>query len=223
MAPDSPPPDPKKFSCLEEYEWAVKLHEEFLEKSKGIQRALAETKIEEEFQKEMEKLGYTYHEDEYCESEWCQKRQECLAIVLECFQWSFDKHFFWGMLPEKDKIIRLNLDDHDCEKLPPTWKDSKTKEGRMIGWCFAIEEALMVNNLLDVSFVELTKQESVQKFCRSLYLALHKILFGKKISTKDIQVIIDFLKKNKVLNTKLSQKFLKEFEAILSFSISSKK
>ncbi len=212
----SPPPDSKRFPDFKSYENAVKLHEEFIKKSKGIQKAFDETKTEEEFQKEMEEFGFSYHEDEYCESEWCQKHEECLAIALECFQESFNKHFFSGLLQGQDKIIQLQLDGHDCEKIPPSWKNRTTKEGRMIEWCFLMEESLISQNLQETSFVELTKQKDIQKFCRSLYFLLQEILSQKKPSTKNKSVVSNFLKQNSVFDKELCQNHLKGLQTILS-------
>lgn len=208
----SPPPDPKDFSSLEEYEAAVRLHEDFVNMSEKVTDAINNSETEEEYQKKMEELGFTMHEDEYCEGEWCQENQDCLYINLDCFQESFDETFFWKMLPAKDKIIPKEF---CCDDVPESWKSLKTKEGKMIEWCLDMQDVLIFDNLQKISFIELAKQETVQNFCRSFYLTLQKILHKKRPTKKDIQIITEFLKRNDVLNAKISLKFLKQFEEIL--------
>ncbi len=111
----SPPPNPKDYSSFEDYERAMKMHEDFLGKCKEVDEVMARTETEEEFKQEMEKLGFTCHEDEYCETEWCQKNEECLAVALEHFQNTSDEYFFWKMLPEVQKIIHLRFEGNNCD------------------------------------------------------------------------------------------------------------
>ena len=202
-----PSPDPKKFASFQDYERAVKMHEEFVSMSEEVSGLLARTKTEEEFNQEMEKLGYTCHEDEYCENEWCQKNEECLAIALEAFQDSSDEFFFWKMLPEKEKVIHLDLTGEDCN-LPESWKASDTKEGKVIQFCLAVEEALLFENTLKVPFVELVKRKEVQDFGRVLYLFLQETLTGKEFSGKR-EEIQKFLQQSKILKPRIVTKLLK--------------
>ena len=120
----SPPPNPKDFSTYEEYLEALRLHEEFITMNKKVTEAINSTETEEDFNKKMEELGFTYHEDEYCEREWCQKNQCCLMIALDCLQISFNETCFAELLPEKDQIFtkesRSNIMVGDC-RIPPEW------------------------------------------------------------------------------------------------------
>ncbi len=211
----SPPPNPKDFPSFEDYERAVKMHEEFTGRCLEVNDVMDRTKTEEEFNQEMEKLGFTFHEDEYCETEWCQKNEECLAFALEGFQSTSDKYFFWKILPEDQKIIHLKLEGDDCN-LPTDWKDSKTKEGKVIRFCLSVHDALVFENSPDIPFLELVKQKEVQDFGRTLYLFLQKVLMEKAFPTKEAEEIQKFLQDSKVLKPKVTSKHLKTLKILLN-------
>ena len=207
----SPPPNPKDYSSFEDYERAMKMHEDFLGKCKEVDEVMARTETEEEFKQEMEKLGFTCHEDEYCETEWCQKNEECLAVALEHFQNTSDEYFFWKMLPEVQKIIHLRFEGNNCD-LAPDWKNPNTKEGKSVRFCLEVHDALVFENASDSPFVELVKQKEVQDFGRVLYLFLQKVLMGKKFPNRERKEIYKFLKDNKILKTKVNVRLLKILE-----------
>ncbi len=209
----SPPPNPKDYPSFEDYERAVKRHEEFVGMCKDVDEAMARTKTEEEFNREMEKLGFTCHEDEYCENEWCQKNEECLAFSLDAFQDASDEYFFWKMMPKELKIMHIKLEGDDCNLLE-SWKSPDTKEGKSIRFCLAVHDALVFENAPDISFVELVKQKTVQDFGRTLYLFLQKILMTESFPIKEAEEIQEFLNKNNALKPKVSSKLLKMLEAI---------
>lgn len=211
----SPPPNPNDFPSLEAYEAAVHMYEEFFKMVHRITEVENTSETEEEYNKKMEELGFMTHEDEYCEGDWCQKNEQCLAMILECSQESWNEHFFWNMMPEKEKIINWKLGIDNCATMSPSWKKSTTKEGKMVELFFEIEEALIFRNVPRISFVKLVKQEVVQNFGRSFYLSFKKVLFDEPLIEKEVQGVTQFLKANDVLEKKCSNAFLRKFEEIL--------
>ncbi len=211
----SPPPDPKDFPSFQDYERAVKMHEEFVDRCKEVDDVMARTETEEEYNREMEKLGFTCHEDEYCENEWCQKNEECLAFSLESFQDASDEYFFWKMMPKEQKVVHLKLEGEDCN-LPKSWKDPDTKEDQVIRFCLAVHDAMVFENAPDISFVDLVKQKEVQDFGRTLYLFLQKTLTEKAFPTKEAKEIQEFLQSSKTLKPKITSKLLKMLNVLLN-------
>ncbi|MBU1089999.1 hypothetical protein KKF38_04395 [Patescibacteria group bacterium] len=213
MQHQSPPPNPADFPTFEEYEAALRMREKFLAMSEEVSKVVNESKTEEEFNREMEKLGFTCHQDEFCGEGWCKKHEEeCLAIALEYFQDEANADFFFGVLPEKEKILQGDFSERMCD-LPSEWKDSKTREGKVVEFCLDFWDALVFKNSLGLSCDELVKEEEIQKIGRILYFVLQKTLFRKAVS-KEIEQVRDFLHKNKFLNLKISRDFSKKLENI---------
>ena len=210
----SDPPDPKDFPSFEEYERALNLHEDFLEKANAVTNLINNSKTEEEYNEGMKKLGFECVEDEYCENDWCQKNEMCLAVAIEMFMEMVDKECLFGLMKEEDKIINLILDGYECD-LPLGWKDEDKKEGAIILFCLDTEDSFIFNNALGVSFSELIKEKKVKEFFANLYFFLKKMLFSEGKTDKEKLKIMRFLKNNKFLKKQESKKLLKIFENIV--------
>ena len=212
-------PNPKDYSSYDDYLFALELHKNFMEKAEEASKVINESKTDKEIQKGMEELGFTYHEDEYCDGDYCQKHDDCLMVVLDHFTRSFNKDFFADLLPEDKKIIthvmRTDGFDGHCG-LPQQWNNKKNFEYKVILWATQLYDAFVFKNILDISFAEIAKQEDYHEFFCSFYLFFYSFLYKQEIKDDWKQEIKKFLGKNKVLSKPLSKQFLTRFEKLIT-------
>lgn len=211
--------NPKDFSSYEEYLEALKRDEKFQEMSDNISEVLRSSKTDEEYQKAVEALGFTYQEDEFCNRSYCQKNEICLWIALENFQSECDKHFFDGLLSPGDFILSeqeiKNHFEFGC-KFPKSWNDEEGLAYKSILFALDLEEAIYHSRSSKVGFEAFLEKEETKSIFRNLYLFL-LIQLKQPESAKKEEVFSElgrFLENNELLEKKLSEEFLAKFKEL---------
>jgi hypothetical protein len=213
-------PDPKNFSSYEEYLKALDIYENFLDISKKTSKAIDDAKSDEELNEKMKELGFTCHEDEFCDRKYCQSNEICLWTVIESFQYDCEEHFFDGLLSEKDMILTQEDIENYCEtgcRFPKEWDDENGPAYQSIMFVIDIEDAIYQSRPSHISFEGFTQQKEIKSFFRDLYMFLLIMLRQPHSDKKDriFKNMKTFLKDNAVLSKKHSMGFLKRFSAII--------
>lgn len=169
----STPPKPEDYPNYEDYLAAVKLHEKFEKKVQEVDQVLAKTTTEAEFQSEMEKLGFEYYEDEYCDDPWCQKHQQCLWITIECLEELLIETCFASLLPEKEWICSKQQRHTIACKIPASWKTADAR--KTIDFALQLEDAWH-DNQRNVAIVDLFDTVETRDMGRALHHLLQATL-----------------------------------------------
>jgi hypothetical protein len=177
----SPPPDPKDFLRFEDYQKALKIHEEFHDRVGNVSSLRDSTDNEDDFRKGMEALGFTYYEDEKCGNPWCEEYEWCMAELVDQIQYMANSHLFWDLLTPQDKIFpnTKKYESPICGELPRIWFDKLSKENRAI---MSYEDTYM--EILWYEFEsesyreELKNNEHLQELMQEMYFTLQTILRG---------------------------------------------
>lgn len=216
------PIDPKDFSSYEEYLKALKRHEQFQKMSEDVSEVVKHAKTDDEYQKGMEALGFTCHEDELCDRSYCQENEICLWVALESFQFECNKYFFEDLLSSHDLIFTKetvkNHFEYGC-RFPDSWNNEEGLAYKSILFALDLEECIYHSRPSDISFEEFVKKEEVKSVFRNLYLFL-LIQLKQNESTKKAQVVEaleKFLKENGLMKKGLSEEFLFQFRTLSVF------
>jgi hypothetical protein len=137
--------NPKDYPDFESYTRALRIKKEFEEKSKLVDMAITNSKTDSEFQKNMEELGFTYHEDEFCGREFCSEHEMCLSILLDEIESSINERVFLGLLSDENLILPRKSEDvlfPLCDNLPEAWFEKNSIENE------AIEKYLIIEDLI---------------------------------------------------------------------------
>ena len=204
----SDPIDPKAYPTYEDYLDALEARGKFEEKTKEISGVMRKNASHEDLVKNMEAIGFTYYEDEFCERKWCNKRKACLLTTLESIQENYNEYFFNGVLSEKDLLVpKKDLEAMLCGrgcKLP----EKNPKAFKAIEFLLAVDEALCFDNIFNKSWKAISKKEAVKCFGRSLYLFVISI-----VNNRDPKPYYEKLESsfnaNELLDEDKSKKFLK--------------
>ncbi|MDO8649635.1 MAG: hypothetical protein Q7R81_07730 [Candidatus Peregrinibacteria bacterium] len=215
----SPPLNPKDYPTYAEYQAALQLREDFLNKAKAVDDLLQSTKTEEEYREGMKKLGFTYHEDEICEREWCRERETCIMIELECLQDLYNRTFFADLLAVRDYLITRkemgsSLCGAGCTVLPVSWSTKSSRERSVLEWFFDFSDALAFENVRGLRFAELSGVPDMNTVGQSVYLfVLHALRYGIwRQESRGLKTIGKFLKSNDVLSSKRSAQLSDAFK-----------
>ena len=174
------PIDPKAFPSFEEYQNALKIHDEFVERSTAASEVIRSAKSDEEERRGMEALGFTYHEDPSCGRSWCEEREECLWCSVLSWQEECNDQFFAGLLSDADLLIPKEIQDQclsgaGCEALPPSWHQEGSNQHKAILWFLDVMDALIFGSSGDLPFDEFHRfHPEMDEWMRDVYFtALH--------------------------------------------------
>lgn len=137
--------NPKDYPDFEAYTRALKMKKEFEEKSKLVDVAIANSKTDTEFNENMEKLGFTYHEDEFCGREFCSEHEICLSILLDEIEASINEYVFLGLLFDHDLILSKRTKGSSflhCNDLPEAWFKKDSAQNKAIEVYLAVEDLI---------------------------------------------------------------------------------
>lgn len=213
----APKPDPKDYKTYDEYLIACDMHKDFVSLASAATEAIRSSKTEEEYNAKMEALGFTVHEDEYCETPLCKKREMCLRLEIEYIQETWNESFFGNLLREEDQIIETNAlsaFEEGCN-IPPEWKDEKTRKGMIIQFLLMIYDVLVFQNAEDLTFEEWRKKEEVQVFARAAYFLVLALLQDRKEAKKWKEEVEKNLKGEKILIKSAEEECKKLLKKIL--------
>lgn len=173
-------PDPKAFSSFEDYQKALKRHDEFIQRSAAASEVLRSAKTEKEERRGMEALGFTYHEDPSCGRLWCEEREECLWCSVLSWQEECNDQFFSGLLSDDDLLAPQEIQDkclsgEGCEALPSSWHREGSDQRKAILWFLDMMDALIFGSSPDIPFDEFHRlHPEMDEWMRDAYLmALH--------------------------------------------------
>ncbi|MBI3331646.1 hypothetical protein HYZ99_01660 [Candidatus Peregrinibacteria bacterium] len=172
--------DPKAFSSFEEYQNALKLHDEFVERSAAASEVMRSAETPEEERRGMEALGFTYHEDASCGRTWCEERKECLWCSVLSWQEECNDHFFAGLLADADLLMPKEiqgrcLSGEGCEALLPSWHQEGSSQRKAILWFLDMMDALIFGSSRTVPFDDFhLLHPEMDEWVRDAYfMALH--------------------------------------------------
>jgi len=212
----STPINPKDFPSYEAYLDALKRHEAFQKRSEDVSGVVKNSKTDEAYQKGMEFLGFTCHEDEFCDRSYCQKNEICLWVALESFQSECNEYFFDGLLSSNDLIFTKEEVQNHFElgcKFTKSWDDEESLVYKSILFSLDLEEAIYNSRPSDAPFEAFVKHAEIKSAFRNLYLFLLIQLrqADSKKKSKVFNELEQFLKTNEILKKEVSKKFLKLF------------
>lgn len=218
------PIDPKAFPSFEEYQQALKLHQEFEERLEAVNDIMNTATSEEEERHRMEALGFTYHDDGPCGRALCQQREECLWCSLLVEQEELNEHFFGGLLIDDDRLIPNALKDRclsgeGCDALPVLWHQPDTKENTAILWLLEVVSAVFFESSADLPFKEFHHlHPEIDDWVRHVYLAVLHIARGRPWSDTENgrQHIVDALTRTDILPPEKARTLLASFYSFCS-------
>lgn len=217
----SDPPNPKSFSSFEEYQEALALRDDFLEKATTVSAILSSNKSEEEIDKAMEVLGFQKHDDAPCNRKWCIERYGCVAMTLIDVLREIEDDFFSSSLAPKNQLLsREEIERCErigCHALPEKWFAEETREHAVFRWFMNVMDVLGWNERR-VPFASLAKDAVESAFVRETYLFTLSELRGYpwEQEREGKGLIAGFLEENDLLRSDDALSLCKEFERLVS-------
>lgn len=212
--PSFPDPiDPKAYPTYEDYLDALEARRKFEEKVKAVGNVMEKSKTDGDLVQNMEAIGFTYYEDEFCERKWCNKNKICLLTTLESIQENYNEHFFNGVLSEKDFLVpKKDVETMLCGRVC-TLPEKNPKALKAIEFLLAVDEALCFDNIFNKSLKAISKKEAVKHFGRSLYLFVISVVRNEPIDSRRIE-FESIIVTGGIFDEKMSQKFLKKMKSL---------
>ncbi|MFH1670279.1 MAG: hypothetical protein ABIA92_01700 [Patescibacteria group bacterium] len=215
--------DPKDYPNYDDYRKALEVREQFMDLSQKATDVIDSSKTDEEMRDGMEALGFTWHEDETCGREWCEKNDECLWCAVLVRQEECDKVFFSGLLREEDRLISKEVEEgclggEGCDALPPSWHQEGTQERRAILWFLRTIDALTFDAPGDLPFDEFHRRHpEIDEFVRQVYLCTLHCSRRKEWAEEELgrKTIGQFLIGNHLLPRQQSDTFLATYRTLL--------
>lgn len=174
------PINPKAFSSYDEYQKALRIHDEFVTRSTAASKIIQSAKTEEEERRGMEALGFTYHEDPSCGRPWCEEHEECLWCSVLSWQEECNDQFFGGLLTDADLLVPQEMQEqclcgNGCDALPSSWHKEGSDQCKAILWFLDLMDALVFGSSRKVPFDEFHRlhPEIDEWMCDAYFAALH--------------------------------------------------
>ncbi len=216
----SDPPNPKSFSSFEEYQEALTVRDEFLEKAEAISTVLSSCKSEEEIAVAMEALGFEPRDDAPCNRPWCIDRYGCVSVTLIELLQDIEAEFFDTPLsPEQQLLSEKDIEQcilRGCHALPPAWFAENARECTVFRW-FMNLMGFLIWNERKVPFASLSQDSLESAFVREAYLFTLSALRGHswKQQHEGKGLIEAFLTENDLLQPEDARNLLQEFKGSL--------
>jgi len=198
------------FDSFETFEMAMEIWEEMMQKKEEAQKLRKTAKNDEEFEAGLEKLGFKKMSDSDFFDE-KHAKSISRAMDLKFFQETCNKHFFFGLLAEKDLILSEKMLNSE-NLIPKNWIDQKTLSGNLLEFSMDLFEACLNNQIFKKTWNDAVLDKTTQKFGRDLYFFLKKVLELDEKSSDDfpkdeLRRIVEFLGNKTFAKTKNARIF----------------
>jgi hypothetical protein len=216
------PIDPKAYSSYDDYQKALKQHDEFIEKAAAVDSVMKNSKDDAGMRRGMEELGFTWVEDDTCGRPWCKEKEECLWVAVESHQDLCNDTVFDHLLAQEDLLLSDEEIDQclqrGCDALPEAWHDEESREHRALIWFISVSNAILLDMERDVSLdIFIAKHPVFQEFYRQFYLCTLQSVRGRpwRDAEQGKRMIANFLQETSLLPRGYMDDVLERFRAFV--------